>query len=452
MMPATGLYGHTSNNDLKSLLLFGGFLATLIMLWAMLMAAWASGAAVLYILDRATFAWVPQMLERAASAPHLPLLETLHYPLAAGMIWTITAVCFGERLVRVVTGARQITRAEAPQLYRSTEALAISAGMPTPRLAIVETQATNAFATGLWPSDATITVTRGLLERLDRRGLEAVLAHELTHIRNRDSRTALVAMVLQGAIARLADIVWSRLTRHPISLADIFRIRPVDTDPDGMAAAREQKRHFLGFLYWHGLILGPPAAGVFGAAAGRVAFWLGMASLAALAIRSAKLEASGQPGGIGERLGYLPSIRWLLLTPIWISMLYAGLVAAIAYVLSAWLAGAILRARELVADAGAVELTKDADGLVMALAAVHGNGWIDDHNESLQMVMIAGPSRGWLATHPPLEHRVAALRLYAGARIRLTPAVSPAMGRQRQGGAAHSGILPAPLGFGRRRS
>ena len=218
-----------------------------------------------------------------------------------------------------------------------------------------------------------------------------------------------------------------------------------------MAAAREQKRHFLGFLYWHGLILGPPAASIFGPAAGRVAFWLGMASLAGLAIRAVRLEASGLPGGTRERLGYLPSIRWLLLTPIWISMLYAGLVAAIAYVLSAWLAGAILRARELVADAGAVDLTKDADGLVMALAVVHGSGWIDDDNESLQMLMIAGPSRGWLATHPPLEHRVAALRRYAGARIRLRPAGRPGSGGDAQAGLTPSGSMSASLEFGRRR-
>ena len=114
-------------------------------------------------------------------------------------------------LVTLVTGARQIERKEeAPELFRMVENLAITAGLPMPRLYIVPDDSPNAFAAGRTPKQAIVAVTTGLLERLDEEELEGVLAHEMSHIRNYDVRLMTWAAVLAGSIALLAQIFIAR--------------------------------------------------------------------------------------------------------------------------------------------------------------------------------------------------------------------------------------------------
>jgi heat shock protein HtpX len=114
----------------------------------------------------------------------------------------------GDDLVALVSGARQVKRKEeAPELWRRVENLAITAGLPMPRIYISNEDAPNAFAAGRNPKQAIVCVTTGLLARLDEEELEGVLAHELSHIRNYDVRLMTWAAVLAGSVALLAYIL-----------------------------------------------------------------------------------------------------------------------------------------------------------------------------------------------------------------------------------------------------
>jgi heat shock protein HtpX len=113
----------------------------------------------------------------------------------------------GDDLITAVSGARRIERKEeAPALWRMVENLTITAGLPMPRLYVVEDESPNAFAAGRSPKQAIVAVTTGLLGRLDEEELEGVLAHEISHIRNYDVRLMTWAAVLAGSIALLAQI------------------------------------------------------------------------------------------------------------------------------------------------------------------------------------------------------------------------------------------------------
>jgi heat shock protein HtpX len=119
----------------------------------------------------------------------------------------IVNLYMGDDLVALVSGARQVERKEeAPELWRRVENLAITAGLPMPRIFIVDDDAPNAFAAGRNPKQAIVCVSTGLLSRLDEEELEGVLAHELSHIRNYDIRLMTWAAVLAGSIALLANI------------------------------------------------------------------------------------------------------------------------------------------------------------------------------------------------------------------------------------------------------
>jgi heat shock protein HtpX len=105
-----------------------------------------------------------------------------------------------------VANARPVTKEAEPQLFRVVENLCIGAGLPMPRVYVIEDGAMNAFATGRDPDHASVAVTRGLLEKLTKPELEGVVAHELSHIGNRDTLLMTVAVVLVGTIALLADL------------------------------------------------------------------------------------------------------------------------------------------------------------------------------------------------------------------------------------------------------
>ena len=114
---------------------------------------------------------------------------------------------FSDRIVLRMTGANQVTKEQAPDLYNIVENLSITAGLPIPRIFIVNDPAPNAFATGRNPEHAVVAVTTGLLQILNRTELEGVVAHELSHVGNRDMLVMTVAVVLAGFIAILADFL-----------------------------------------------------------------------------------------------------------------------------------------------------------------------------------------------------------------------------------------------------
>ncbi len=115
---------------------------------------------------------------------------------------------FSDRIVLSMSGARPVTMEENRDLYRIVENLAITAGLPIPRIYVIEDSAMNAFATGRDPEHGVICFTTGLLRRLDRTEIEGVAAHELSHIGNRDTLISTVVVVLVGFVALLAD--WFR--------------------------------------------------------------------------------------------------------------------------------------------------------------------------------------------------------------------------------------------------
>jgi heat shock protein HtpX len=109
------------------------------------------------------------------------------------------------RVALAISGAHEVTKAEEPELYRIVENLSIGSGLPMPKVYVIEDGSPNAFATGRDPQHASVTVTRGLLEKLDKMELEGVIAHEMSHIGNYDIRVMTVVVVLVGLVALLAD-------------------------------------------------------------------------------------------------------------------------------------------------------------------------------------------------------------------------------------------------------
>ena len=112
---------------------------------------------------------------------------------------------YSDKIVLAMTGAKAIQKKDAPELYNIVENLTIAAGLPMPRIFLVTDRAPNAFATGRDPEHAVVAVTSGILDILDRTELEGVLAHELSHIGNRDMLLSTVAVVLAGFVSLLAD-------------------------------------------------------------------------------------------------------------------------------------------------------------------------------------------------------------------------------------------------------
>jgi heat shock protein HtpX len=112
---------------------------------------------------------------------------------------------YSDKIVLKISKAKEIKKKDAPELYNILENLSITAGLPMRRLYLIDEKAPNAFATGRDPKHAVVAVTHGLLERLDRSELEGVLAHELSHIGNRDMLISTVAVVLVGFVALLSD-------------------------------------------------------------------------------------------------------------------------------------------------------------------------------------------------------------------------------------------------------
>jgi heat shock protein HtpX len=125
--------------------------------------------------------------------------------LAVGAISGIGTYFSGDKLVLTVSGAKRVDAATAPQLMNVVQELAIAANLPMPAVYTIDDTAPNAFATGRDPAHASVAITTGLLEKLDREELQGVIAHELSHVRNFDIRFSLVVGVMVGAIAILAD-------------------------------------------------------------------------------------------------------------------------------------------------------------------------------------------------------------------------------------------------------
>jgi len=126
--------------------------------------------------------------------------------LAMAVFMNGTAYFFSDKIALGSSGAKPISRDEAPRLYEVMERLAAKAGLPMPKLYLIPEPAPNAFATGRNPSHASVAVTQGLLELMDDEELEAVIAHELSHVRNYDILTSSIAATIAGAVTFVAEM------------------------------------------------------------------------------------------------------------------------------------------------------------------------------------------------------------------------------------------------------
>lgn len=123
------------------------------------------------------------------------------------LIYTLIQYFAAGKLAVAMTGAREIEKKDNPRLYRIVENLAITTGMPTPKIYIIDDPAPNAFATGRDPKHAIVAATTGIMEIMDDHELEAVMAHEMGHVKNYDIRVSMIAFGLVSAISLLSDIV-----------------------------------------------------------------------------------------------------------------------------------------------------------------------------------------------------------------------------------------------------
>ena len=121
------------------------------------------------------------------------------------VLMNVLAYWYSDKIVLKMSGARPVEKSNAPELYNVVENLAITAGLPMPKIYLLQDPSPNAFATGRNPEHGVVAVTSGLLERLDRSELEGVIAHELGHIGNRDILLSTAVVVLVGFIALLSD-------------------------------------------------------------------------------------------------------------------------------------------------------------------------------------------------------------------------------------------------------
>lgn len=356
-----GLSTHIWNNNFRSVVLLA--------LYPFILAAivWGCAFAVNYTLfpevrTAATYymdpSATPESLvepfraSRPVSAANAFVFHYWPAILAVVSLWFVVAWFANTKMVRMLSHSRPVTRTEEPELYNMVENLCIARGMKTPRLEIIETHARNAFASGVDERSYTVTVTRGLLNSLTRDEVEAVMAHELTHIINRDVRLLIVSIIFTGLIGFAAQMAWSGF-RH------------------SMWVPRHRGR-------------------------GR-----------------------GNQGGAVVVILAVMAVLWL------------------GYMASLLTRFAISRRREYLADAGAVDMTKNPSALMSALMRIAQRDQIPETTADIAMMCTQNSKAffGVFATHPPIEDRVRVIAQTTNTPVpELHPV--PATKRERFGGSA----------------
>jgi heat shock protein HtpX len=346
MFRAYGLYGHIQANRLRSALLLAGFVALLHALLFSLLLIWS--------------AFLGGTLNEIVEGAVRQFARSWPFAMAASLAWFVIAYFVHQGLISRATGAKGVARTEAPRLYNVLENLCISRGLPMPALQIIDTPALNAYASGLREGRYVVAVTRGLIDTLADDELEAVLAHELTHIRNRDTQLMVIAVVFAGIFAFFGDMA----------------IRGWDF-PYGWAPRSKSE-------------------GPWGSSSSPTSTYGSSDTSSDRGDR----RSSGGGGAI-------------------IAIVIAVAIILVSWGLSTLIRLALSRSREYLADAGSAELTKNPDALIRALRKIEQNAAFDVPSR-MEAFFIENPvaSRvsGLLSTHPSVDARVAALQHYAGAR------------------------------------
>jgi heat shock protein HtpX len=326
-MAAYGLYTHIASNKFRSMLLLGGLF---VLIYVMIFA----GALIAEVAINSDGS-VDYYLAAAAR----DLIKAFPYATGGAALWIVIAYFFHQNIIDAVTGGEDVTRLQQPRLYNLLENLCISRGIPMPKLKVMDSDALNAFATGLNRRQYSVTVTTGLLKALNDQEIEAVLGHELTHIRNGDVQLMVVAVVIAGVVGFFAELF------------------------------------FRSFFYsnWN-----------FGGG------------------RSSRSSSDGDSKGGGAAI---------------VIVILAVALIALAWMLSLVVRLALSRSRELLADAGSVELTKNPDAMISALRKIESRGELPGATSAVMELCVDNPREGFadlFATHPSVDSRVAALVRYAG--------------------------------------
>jgi heat shock protein HtpX len=201
-MAAYGLYTHIQSNRRRSIALLAGlFFLVYVMVYA--------GALVAEALS--TNADVNTLLQLAWS----DLVSALPYATIGAALWIIIAYYFHQNMIDALTGGEEVKRTDQPRLYNLLENLCISRGITMPKLKIMESDALNAFSTGMNQSQYSVTVTTGLLNYLNDAEVESVLGHELTHIRNGDVQMMVIAVVIAGVVSFFTELVFRLFFYNP---------------------------------------------------------------------------------------------------------------------------------------------------------------------------------------------------------------------------------------------
>ena len=311
-MKAAGLQTHIWNNNLKSIGLLAFYPMLIIgMSWAV---AYMIGA---FMMSSAT-ATEAQGFANNALANYWLLI------IAGISLWFLVSYLFHTKMVRRMAHSHPVTRKDEPELYNLTENLCIADGMKMPQLEIIETHARNAFASGIDEKSFTVTVTRGLLQSLAKDEVEGVIAHELTHIQNRDVRLLIITIIFTGMLGFAAQIAWSQF---------------------------------------------------------RYSLWV-------------PRRRSGKDNGSG----------YLLLLGL-LCVLWLG------YIATLFTRFALSRRREYMADAGAIQMTKNPEAMMRALMRISGSDRIPKMPADINMMCVENsvPFMGLFATHPPMTQRIKAL-------------------------------------------
>jgi heat shock protein HtpX len=204
-MASYGLYTHIQSNKRRSIaLLIGLFFLVYVMTFsgALLAEALLYDASLEWLLWNAWYYFI----------------QAMPWVTIGTAFWIVIAYYFHQSMIDAVTGARDVTRIEEPRLYNLLENLCISRGITTPKLKVMESDALNAFATGMNEKQYAITVTTALRDRLEDAEIEAVLGHELTHIRNGDVRMLVVAVIIAGVISFFAELIFRMLFNSGLRL------------------------------------------------------------------------------------------------------------------------------------------------------------------------------------------------------------------------------------------
>src|SRR4029453_11378257 len=200
IMAAYGLYTHIASNKFRSMLLLAGlFLLIYVLVYA--------GALVAEV-----FLHNNKSLDFYLTHASRDLMAAAPYATIAAALWIVIAYFFHQNMIDAVTGGQSGTRQQQPRLYNLLENLCISRGIPMPKLKVMDSPALNAFAAGLNRRQYSITVTSGLLQALNDQEIEAVLGHELTHIRNGDVQLMVIAVIIAGVVGFFGELFFRMFT------------------------------------------------------------------------------------------------------------------------------------------------------------------------------------------------------------------------------------------------